>query len=350
MKNTPLSQHLYRWGLILLCVVIAGFCYSYMNEFYDPLARYKYATDENRGIILDYLDSSDIDYIINQHLRPEIFLPFIEAPGFAIHNAVLYKTAQDTQKADTDFIVNFVNRYRGYFSAAQLKELLKNYSYDDLINFYETQTVLYDGIRLVEDPSAPLVILGPDDSVYKYVPDKLADYHGIQVREEMLTDLDDMLGAYALTMDKEQTMELKNGYLSYEDLLNDYADRFEIFGDDAELLGGSGGRNEEQLGYTVVFAGNQDWLNLLEEHPEWLNEDHYDELEEELSADRRRELTWLENKAWRYGFVIRYPKGKESVTGQLWQPFKLRYVGRENARELHLRQSTLEQAKLSTLN
>lgn len=48
--------------------------------------------------------------------------------------------------------------------------------------------------------------------------------------------------------------------------------------------------------------------------------------------------------AWEYGFVIRYPDGKQDVTGYIYEPWHLRYVGVELA--AHLRESgvaTLEE-------
>jgi zinc D-Ala-D-Ala carboxypeptidase len=43
---------------------------------------------------------------------------------------------------------------------------------------------------------------------------------------------------------------------------------------------------------------------------------------------------WLAAHARTYGFIIRYPKGKESVTGYSYEPWHLRYVGKELAAEL----------------
>lgn len=53
---------------------------------------------------------------------------------------------------------------------------------------------------------------------------------------------------------------------------------------------------------------------------------------------------WLATNAHTYGFIIRYPPGKESVTGYLYEPWHLRYVGSELAAELHrLGSPTLEE-------
>ncbi len=48
-----------------------------------------------------------------------------------------------------------------------------------------------------------------------------------------------------------------------------------------------------------------------------------------------KEGKWLDKNAYRYGFVIRYPKGKEDVTGYQYEAWHLRYVGTELAKKLY---------------
>lgn len=44
---------------------------------------------------------------------------------------------------------------------------------------------------------------------------------------------------------------------------------------------------------------------------------------------------WIQDNCYRYGFIIRYPKGKESVTGYMYEPWHLRYVGEELAKKIY---------------
>ena len=52
------------------------------------------------------------------------------------------------------------------------------------------------------------------------------------------------------------------------------------------------------------------------------------ENKQKLNADDTRMAEWLASNAARFGFIVRYPKNKESVTGEAYKPFTLRYVGR----------------------
>ena len=40
---------------------------------------------------------------------------------------------------------------------------------------------------------------------------------------------------------------------------------------------------------------------------------------------------WLKEHCSEYGFILRYPKGKEHITGIEWEPWHFRYVGKEAA-------------------
>ena len=44
---------------------------------------------------------------------------------------------------------------------------------------------------------------------------------------------------------------------------------------------------------------------------------------------------WLNNNCHKYGFIIRYPKGKESITGYIYEPWHIRYVGVDIATSLY---------------
>ncbi|MDD6174441.1 MAG: M15 family metallopeptidase [Firmicutes bacterium] len=54
-------------------------------------------------------------------------------------------------------------------------------------------------------------------------------------------------------------------------------------------------------------------------------------------------LEWLRNHMSRYGFILRYPKNKESVTGTAEQPLHLRYVGTQAAKIMSKKKITLEE-------
>jgi D-alanyl-D-alanine carboxypeptidase len=44
---------------------------------------------------------------------------------------------------------------------------------------------------------------------------------------------------------------------------------------------------------------------------------------------------WIAANAYKYGFVVRYPEGKQAVTGYIYEPWHLRYVGTALATQMH---------------
>jgi hypothetical protein len=52
---------------------------------------------------------------------------------------------------------------------------------------------------------------------------------------------------------------------------------------------------------------------------------------------------WTAENAHLYGFVVRYPQGKEEITGYIWEPWHLRYVGVDIATTLYTSGLTIEE-------
>jgi D-alanyl-D-alanine carboxypeptidase len=44
---------------------------------------------------------------------------------------------------------------------------------------------------------------------------------------------------------------------------------------------------------------------------------------------------WVAKNAYKYGFVVRYPEGKQNITGYIYEPWHIRYVGKTLAVHLH---------------
>lgn len=63
----------------------------------------------------------------------------------------------------------------------------------------------------------------------------------------------------------------------------------------------------------------------------------------EFSFEGTKEAVWLEQHCAEYGFIIRFPKGKESITGYEYEPWHIRYVGVEAAKEIMSRGICLEE-------
>ncbi|MDR6552990.1 D-alanyl-D-alanine carboxypeptidase [Paenibacillus qinlingensis] len=56
-----------------------------------------------------------------------------------------------------------------------------------------------------------------------------------------------------------------------------------------------------------------------------------------------KEAVWLEKHAAEYGYIIRYPQGKAAITGYQYEPWHLRYVGTDIAKEIQSKNVTMEE-------
>ena len=52
---------------------------------------------------------------------------------------------------------------------------------------------------------------------------------------------------------------------------------------------------------------------------------------------------WLDKNAYKYGFILRFPKDKEDITGYSYEPWHFRYVGTKEAKQIKKENLTLEE-------
>ena len=76
------------------------------------------------------------------------------------------------------------------------------------------------------------------------------------------------------------------------------------------------GTSEHQLGLALDIVDSRNW-NL------------------DRSQAKMPTQKWLMDHSWRYGWILRYPDGKSSLTGIIYEPWHYRYVGREIAKEIY---------------
>ena len=61
------------------------------------------------------------------------------------------------------------------------------------------------------------------------------------------------------------------------------------------------------------------------------------------SFENTSAFKWLKVNAHKYGFILRYPKGKEFITGYMYEPWHFRYVGEDVAKVIYEKDITYEE-------
>ncbi|OGX61054.1 MAG: hypothetical protein A2189_00660 [Paenibacillus sp. RIFOXYA1_FULL_44_5] len=85
------------------------------------------------------------------------------------------------------------------------------------------------------------------------------------------------------------------------------------------------GHSEHQTGLAIDVSSSDVHFNL------------------DQSFGNTPEAKWLAEHADEYGFIIRYPQDKEAITGYAYEPWHIRYVGKQLAKEIYTNHLTLEQ-------
>ncbi len=113
---------------------------------------------------------------------------------------------------------------------------------------------------------------------------------------------------------------IQSGYRSYETQENLYNNYVQMDGiETADTYSARPGHSEHQTGLAMD-------LNIIDS-----------------SFEGTPEAIWIEENSYKYGFIVRYPKGKEYVTGYKYEPWHIRYLGMDIAKKVHDSNKTLEE-------
>ncbi len=80
------------------------------------------------------------------------------------------------------------------------------------------------------------------------------------------------------------------------------------------------GHSEHNAGLALDIVSDDYWSN-------------HSDLDE--SFELLPQYDWLIDNSWKYGFILSYPKGKEDITGFIYEPWHYRFVGLEHAKKIH---------------
>lgn len=158
----------------------------------------------------------------------------------------------------------------------------------------------------------------PDIKFYSYdVPDKrYMRKEASEALEKMFNDaLKDGITLYGVS-----------GYRSYSRQKEIYNNNVLARGkDETNKVSASPGHSEHQTGLAIDISSSA--LNGT--------------LSEEFG--KSEEGLWVAGHCAKYGFIIRYPKNKENITGYSYEPWHIRYVGKKNAKYIMRNKITLEE-------
>ena len=118
-----------------------------------------------------------------------------------------------------------------------------------------------------------------------------------------------------------------SGFRSYSLQVDVYKDNIAQYGneEDANFYSAKPGESEHQLGLSMDLSTKEVNYQLVE------------------SLGDTPAGKWLEENCYKYGFIIRFPENKEKITGYSYEPWHIRYVGKDLAKIIHDNNLTLEE-------
>lgn len=250
-------------------------------------------------------------------------------------NRIDYKTVEKYLAYDECVIEDLPKYVKSDYKGI---EAIMHVSYDFIDSNNSTEDVYY-----IEDSENEGILLKDGFTVNSYEPSDLVEckvvgdpsYSGnFKLTKDAAKNFENLVKAAAK---QGYTLLMQDGYLSYgefENLFDSWAKKYgNVF---ARTQIGDPGSNEHQTGLAVDISTSS-----------------YNDSYEYEDIRQTPDYKWLLEHACEYGFIVRYPQGKDDITGvkgEYDDPAKkihLRYVGKEKATDIVDMDMTLEEYVLT---
>ncbi len=269
---------------------------NYLIRYINYYQKYNNAEINNIiTIVNNEIDNEDIDY-------SEKLVEFIKNPYFVKGNVKryidYYKSNNDTS---IDIVISIVNAkadYEYYTNTAKADTSKNNLILVNKFYYLDKDYVPKDLVTI--------------ESKYGY---------NYQLNKEAYQNFKNMCESALKENLKLFATSPYRSYSTQELLYNRYVNEYSL--EEANRFSAKPGYSEHQTGLAVdVVSGNNGTL---------------DEFVHTM------EYKWLQENAHKYGFILRYPEGKEQITGYMFESWHYRYVGVKVATEIKEKNITFDE-------
>lgn len=308
-QHWKLKKWFKRFFVYLLAFIIIGI-YSYKEgiKVHDILQYHK--SYEYKIIKIGYpsleakklastLSDNDLQEILDKEEYDDTYYQIVKQKYFLVKNYHKYLDYYNThQKLSFDKVIALVNVHanEGWYSILydsdvtdgylilvnKFYHLKDDYQRDDLINFSLSYSYGKYG-----DNKAAVIVVNEFEKLQSDVKDKF----NVQIM-------------------------INSSYRSYKD----QSDTFKVYGD---RTAARPGHSEHQTGLAFDITSVA--------HPGG------------KAFGESEEGKWIKDNCWQYGFIIRYPEGKEDITGYDNEPWHFRYVGKDVAKKIYEENITFDE-------
>ena len=289
--------------IIIISVIIFGIIYLTKTINYHKTYEYKFIKigyNKDELSILEKLDNTSLDYLLT--------IPY---------------------NKNIDDIIN-----EKYFMEKNLKKYInyldKNSNLNDVVSIINVgaNNNWYNNIKKTDIEKGHLLLTNK----FYYLDNTYNSDDMVKVSKkysygenQMLTNetYNAFIEMFNAAKSEDLTLIINSSYRSYEDQEQIYNELKSSKGEEsANKIAAKPGHSEHQTGMAIDIQTYGSTANTFEEF---------------------EEFNWLKENAYKYGFILRYPKGKEYITGYEYESWHYRYVGTEVATYIYENNITFDE-------
>lgn len=368
------------WQLFVFVTVLFVGSFYVINLKFDKFYRVNGINNDNRVLIEKYLSKDEQTYLIDNQIDIDLFIHYIEYDEFSLENYQYYDALKHTNRYKTKDILNIGNSLASRISytyptkafdyAKQLIDLSLEKAFlntdqfhFEYISLYTSMQPLYekDDYSFIEDTHTYILKLNAlgvidKESIQNTFTQMTTAYNQSSLKELMSHDLSTNIQIIFNPFELTTVVNEKN-YIGYYEpssllLVQDIPRaRYAMY--------------LQSDAYNALIKMYQDLSKEVDgfilkgayTSPHHLSNDKvgHEEFQLGLSIDiTKAEVSykdfdttdlsqWLQQHAHEYGFILRYPQNKASVTNKAYDPHIYRYVGKSLAKSLFDSNLTLEE-------
>ncbi len=276
---------------IITVILLSIYIVNYRNTYNYKLKKLGYSDSEINEI--KKLNDDSIEYISSINYDKDI-LKLINEKYFIEKNLkryIDYKSKNNVNNSDVIAIVN-VKADKGFYNDTKDTDIKKGYLM--LTNKFYKLNSSYDSSNMV------LV-----SNQHSYGENQMLTREAYSA----------FISMFKSAKEENLTLIINSSFRSYEDQDKIYKYYLTTLGEEeANKRAAKAGFSEHQTGLSVDIQTYGSTGDTFEEFDEF---------------------KWLSDNAYKYGFILRYPKGKEYITGYEYESWHYRYVGVEVSTYIH---------------
>ena len=217
---------------------------------------------------------------------------------------------------DSNYLERYYKRYIAY------RKEHSGFSDDTIIthvNIGLDKSDYTDAEKTNENDGILMIVNKHNVIIDDYEP-KTIMYGDLKVKlvADMIDDFKNMAAA-GKKYDKDINIFPVKGYITYGEQQSTYDISILEYGEKTLKTVSKPGYSEYQTGLAIDICGNSENFKYTKEY------------------------SFLKEHAYEYGFILRYPIGKENITGFEFNPYHYRYVGKDVAKVIHDKDITFEE-------